>query len=78
MATNRFFCCMEIQVRFGLRLKELRKKAGLSQEKFSLECGLDRTYIAGIESGKRNISLESIEKIAKGLKMSFSELFDSL
>lgn len=78
MATIGFFCFMEIKVRFGLRLKELRKKAGLSQEKFALECGLDRTYIAGIESGKRNISLESIEKIAKGLKISLNELFNNL
>ena len=69
---------MDIKKRFGQRLKELRKKAGLSQEKFALECGLDRTYIAGIESGKRNVSLESIEKIAKGFKISLHELFESL
>lgn len=69
---------MEIKKRFGLRLKELRKKAGLSQEKFSLECGLDRTYIAGIESGKRNVSLENIEKIAQGFKITLSELFHQL
>lgn len=69
---------MEIKVRFGNRLRELRKKTGLSQEKFAFECGLDRTYIAGIESGKRNISLESIEKIATGLKVSLSELFEGL
>lgn len=78
MATIRFFCFMDIKVKFGLRLKELRKRTGLSQEKFALECGLDRTYIAGIESGKRNISLESIEKIAKGLNVSLPELFSTL
>lgn len=69
---------MEIKQRFGLRIKELRKKAGLSQEKFSIECNLDRTYIAGIESGKRNVSLENIEKIAKGFNISLSELFKDL
>ena len=68
---------MDIKVRFGQRLRELRKKTGLSQEKFSFECSLDRTYIAGIETGKRNVSLENIEKIAKGLKISLSELFQN-
>ncbi len=69
---------MDIKVQFGQRLRELRKKAGFSQEKFSFECNLDRTYIAGIETGKRNLSLENIEKIAKALKISISELFQDL
>ena len=69
---------MDIKIRFGQRLKELRKKAGYSQEKFSFECNLDRTYIAGIESGKRNVSLENIEKLAKGLNITLSDLFKEL
>ncbi|HAF27930.1 MAG TPA: XRE family transcriptional regulator [Bacteroidales bacterium] len=69
---------MDIKVQFGQRLRELRKKKGLSQEKFSFECNLDRTYIAGIETGKRNVSLENIEKIAKGFNISLSELFKDL
>lgn len=69
---------MNIKVKFGNRLRTLRKEIGLSQEKFSFECNLDRTYIAGIETGKRNVSLENIEKIAKGLKISLSELFQNL
>jgi transcriptional regulator with XRE-family HTH domain len=38
-------------------------------------CGLDRTYVGGIERGERNISLVNVEKIAKTLKLSLSKLF---
>ena len=64
-----------IQVAFGKRIKELRKQTGLSQEKFALKIGMDRTYYASIESGKRNVSLKHIEKIASGFDISISQLF---
>jgi transcriptional regulator with XRE-family HTH domain len=67
---------MNVKSKIGQRLRELRKKKGLSQEKFSFECDLDRTYIASIEQGKRNVSIENIEKIAKALDMSVSEFFN--
>ena len=63
---------------FGNRIRELRKKTGLSQEKFALKNGMDRTYYASVESGKRNISLNNIKKIADGLGISLSELFCEL
>lgn len=66
-----------IQQKIGNRLKELRRKTGLSQEKFALEIGLDRTYIASIEQGKRNVSIASLEKIWIGLKISPKAFFDS-
>ena len=69
---------MDIKKRFGARIKELRKKEGLIQKEFAKECRLERTYIVDIESGKRNLSLENIEKIAKALKISLSELFKEL
>jgi len=47
----------------------------VSQEEFADICGLDRTYIGGIERGERNVALVNIEKIAKGLRISVSELF---
>ena len=62
----------------GERIKELRKMTGLSQEKFALKIGMDRTYFATVESGKRNISLNNIEKIAKGLNITISELFEGV
>ena len=64
-----------IQVAFGKRIKELRKQTGLSQEKFALKIGMDRTYYASIESGKRNVSLKNIEKISSGFDISISQLF---
>ena len=65
-----------IAKQLGERIKELRKKTGLSQEKFALKIDMDRTYFATVELGKRNISLQNIEKIAKGLNITISELFD--
>jgi len=56
---------VSIQKAFGMGLRELRSKTGLSQEKFALKINMDRTYYASVESGRRNISIENIEKIAK-------------
>lgn len=63
---------------FGQRVKELRNRLGLSQEKFALMIDMDRTYFASVEAGKRNISLCNIKKIADGLNVSLSELFRGL
>lgn len=63
---------------FGLRLKELRTQTGLSQEKFALRIGMDRTYYASVEAGRRNIALRNIKKIADGLEISLNELFKGL
>lgn len=68
----------DIAVRFGQRVRELRKARGRSQEAFAAECGLDRTYISGIERGRRNISLRNIEVIAKALGISISDLMKGL
>ena len=62
----------------GNRMRELRNETGLSQEKFALKIGMDRTYFASVELGKRNIALKNIEKIANGLGVSLSELFKGL
>lgn len=63
---------------FGQRLKELRSRTGLSQEKFALKIGMDRTYYASVEAGRRNIALQNIKKIADGFGVSISELFEGL
>ena len=61
----------------GKRIQELRKeKTGLSQEKFALKIEMDRTYFASVEAGRRNISIVNIKKIADGLGVSLSELFE--
>lgn len=64
--------------KLGNRIRELRSKTGLSQEKFAQKIGMDRTYFASVELGKRNISIQNIEKIANGLEISLSELFEKL
>ena len=68
----------DIRKQFGARIRELRLEKGLSQEKFALLIELDRTYYASVESGKRNISLINIKKIADGLEISVSDLFRGL
>jgi transcriptional regulator with XRE-family HTH domain len=67
-----------ITVLLGQRIKELRIKAGDSQEKFALKINMDRTYYASVESGKRNISINNIKKIADGLGITLQELFFGL
>ena len=64
-----------IRVRFGKALRQRRNKLGVSQEAFADMCELDRTYIGGIERGERNVALVNIEKLAKTLRISISELF---
>mgnify|MGYP002376702348 FL=1 len=64
-----------ITVRFGQRVRQLRTELGLSQEAFADKCGLDRTYISGIERGVRNPTLEVIAVIADGLGKSLEALF---
>lgn len=68
---------MKIQEWFGERCRELRKQLNLSQEKFALKIGMDRTYYASVEMGKRNISIENIEKIIKGFDISFNDFFNN-
>lgn len=68
----------DILSQFGARLRELRKSKGLSQESFAAHCGLDRTYIGGIERGERNVALRNIKIIARGLGVTISELTKDL
>lgn len=62
----------DVLARFGARVRRLRTEAGYSQEGFAELCGLDRTYIGGIERGERNVSLRNIELIARALRLSRS------
>ena len=66
---------MDIKLRFGNRLRELRQQQSLSQEKLAFLCGLHRTYISDVEIGKRNISIENIERLSKALAVSLQEFF---
>jgi transcriptional regulator with XRE-family HTH domain len=68
----------DIRIKLGLRIRELRISKGYSQEKLAELSDLDRTYIPGIESGKRNVSIVVIEKISKAFAISISELLNNL
>ena len=60
---------MDIKKRFGKKVKTLRIEKGWSQEKLALTADLDRTYVPGIEAGRRNVSIVVIEKIANALNV---------
>jgi transcriptional regulator with XRE-family HTH domain len=64
-----------VRIRFGRAVRQRRQKLGVSQEEFADLCGLDRTYVGGIERGERNLSLVNIEKIARTFRVSLSDLF---
>lgn len=66
---------MDILMRYGQAVRKIRLEQEISQEELADRCGLHRTYISDIELGKRNLSLENIERIATSLNRSLSEFF---
>jgi ribosome-binding protein aMBF1 (putative translation factor) len=68
----------DIKKQFGLVIKMWRQQSGISQDELAWRAELHRTYISDIERGARNPSLQSIDKLAKALKMSCSRLFQPL
>lgn len=66
----------EILVKFGKKVREIRIKQNLSQERLATKAGVHRTYIGMIERAEKNITLENIEKVAKALGLSVKELFN--
>jgi len=67
---------MNIKEKIGLRIKELREERGLSQKDVAYAADLDRSYIASIENGTRNVSSVNIEKIAKALHVTMKVFFE--
>lgn len=63
-----------ILIKFGERVREIRKKKGLSQEELADKADLHRTYIGMIERAEKNITLLNIEKIANALDVNIKEL----
>ena len=66
---------LDPRVRFGLKLVEIRKTKGWSQERLALESGLARSYLGGVERGQRNIALLNIFKLAEALEVEPAALF---
>lgn len=65
----------ETRTKLGNRIRQLREEQNLSQRKFALMIGMDRTYLIGVEKGRRNISVDNLAAIAQGLGIPLSELF---
>ncbi|PZX95052.1 transcriptional regulator [Flavobacterium aquariorum] len=69
---------MNIKEKFGFKVKELREQKGFSIEFLANISNVDRTYISDIEKGKRNVSIEIIEKIILALDSDFATFFNEL
>ncbi len=64
----------DVQMRFGKRVREIREKKDISQEKLGELAGLHRTYVSSLERGLRNVSLVNIDKLATALGVPMAEL----
>ena len=69
---------LTLQQVLGSRVREYRLKKGFSQEAFADHCGIHRTYMGGIERGERNLTIQTVFTLAKGLGMTLSELLSSV
>jgi len=65
----------EIIVKFGNKVRDERKKLGISQEELAARAGVHRTYIGMLERAEKNITLENIDKICKALGLNISDFF---
>jgi transcriptional regulator with XRE-family HTH domain len=68
----------DLLVRLGDRIRKLRKRRGWTQVVMAEKIGIDRSFIADVERGKRNISILNLDLIAKGFKLSLSRLLSKL
>jgi len=68
---------MNVKEKVGQRIKELRHELGLSQEALGNKAGVDRTYVTDVENGRRNISVELLEKLINALEVSFQDFFNT-
>ena len=64
----------DIRERFGARLREVRLDSALSQEELAARAGLHRTFISMVERGHRNVTIATVEKLARALKCRMAEL----
>ncbi|HQV55254.1 MAG: helix-turn-helix transcriptional regulator [Chitinophagaceae bacterium] len=68
---------MNIKDKVGQRIKELRNDLEISQEALGLKADVDRTYVTDVENGRRNVSVEILERLIKALGVSIAEFFNS-
>lgn len=68
---------MDIKQKIGIRVKELRTLKSLSQEVVANTADMERSFITHIENGRRNISVETLQRILSALEISFQDFFNS-
>ncbi|MBP6023712.1 helix-turn-helix domain-containing protein [Ferruginibacter sp.] len=68
---------MKLQERIGERITELRKLKKLSQQKFSYEADIERSFLTHIEKGRKNISVGTLQKITTALNISIKDFFNT-
>jgi len=66
----------DILRKIGYNLRKYREMKSVTQEELSILCGLHRNYIGSVEKGSRNISIKSLDKIAKGLNININKLLE--
>lgn len=68
---------MDLKEKVGLRIRQLRKEQELSQEALGYKAEVDRTYVTDVENGRRNVSVEILERLIKALGVSVADFFNS-
>lgn len=68
----------EIRNKVGLRIKELRKQHGITQERLALMTGINRSYLADIEKGNRNFGFDTLERIVNGFDITYADFFQNM
>ena len=64
-----------IRNKVGMRVKALRREQGITQEKFALMTGINRSYLADSEKGNRNFGFDTLERIVTGFGITYAEFF---
>ncbi len=66
---------MDILVSIGRRIQSIREKKGLTQEQLEEKTGINTKYISAIERGQKNVTVKTLDKLAKGLNIELYEIF---
>jgi transcriptional regulator with XRE-family HTH domain len=67
---------MDVKIKIGQRIRQLRELSSMSQKDLAYSADLDRSYIASIENGSRNVSIVNIEKISTALNVTLKDFFN--
>lgn len=68
----------EMRNKIALRMKTLRKEQNITQDRFALMTGVNRSYLADIEKGNRNFGIDTLNRIIDGFGLSWAEFFKKM